>query len=432
MRTVLALLLLAVAANAYTLKSGGLKGSWATGVAVTGPVDDMLAPTISGFTIDDEAADYMFNATETSGGYVYFDFDSTDAGYSHTCTLSSAMWNEDMTETIAELYTDYNSYLLSRYLPQGEYVTTVSCTDFTGNSAWWDSATSASLYSIQYANHAVDTTPFVVSNLQVDGDTGAISYAITDTVASDTYALTFDYEYDEADVLYDSSPVWGGSFSGSWTAVGSSTEQMTWDASCYSGTCTAYIAVSIDSEPGVFSITSGTVWDQAGNMATVTVSPAILITITESDHSQTVVSCQTLVLEDATDIPDVTSTSDYFGVVLGCTIKDDVLAATAYIYYIKQQLVQMGANDVFTFEDGGVMASNANDYTSLSILDGTLSTDIDIAYGSPAGPYALQSVTTRTSYGQSQLYTLDLGSASSAAPSVAALLVAAAVALLRL
>jgi hypothetical protein len=81
MRTVVALLLLAIAANAYQVKTGGLKGAWFTNFIVTGPVDDMAAPTVSNFMIESTAADYMTNIT----GYGYgsdsidFDFDVTDA-----------------------------------------------------------------------------------------------------------------------------------------------------------------------------------------------------------------------------------------------------------------------------------------------------------------------------------------------------------------
>jgi hypothetical protein len=434
MRTVIALLLLAVAANCYVIKTGGLKGSWATDIAVLGPDDDVLAPTISAFVIDDEAATLVVNASSPSDdtGYYTYSFTSSDASDSQTCSIVSQLWNDAGDEVIAELDIGGGYIYIPLYYPQGDYVTTVTCSDFTGNTDWWDSVNDATaVFGVTYSDHTVDETPYVTSNFEVNGQTGALSYSITDDGALEQYAITFDYETDaESDDPFDLTAVWGGEITGSWTALGGTTVQMTWAASCVVGTCTAYLYGTEDSEPGVYQVSGGTVWDSAGNEATISAA-AISITLSENDHTQTVVSCQTLIMTDATEVPDVTSSYDTFGVTLGCTVKDDVVlagGASATIIYRKIALVADG-DDMIT---AGVMANNLDYTNDLSDTTGILATYVTIDFGSPEGPYALQEVTTRTEAGMTQTYTLDLGSASSAAPSVAALVVAAAAALLRL
>jgi hypothetical protein len=453
MRTVLALLLLAAASQAYLVKTGGLKGSWATDVVVLGPNADMLAPVLTSgsFMIESAAADYMYNASDPTTTYIPdVDYEVTDANdintsTDHTCMLTFGMWDAVTMMMTAEMAVTYpydeNTYLyIPDYYWPGTYESMLSCWDQTGNMAWWDSMTSAELYAIVYANHEVDMTPFELSAFTLEGANTGLSYALTDSGSDMSYELSVDFDLATPSAMNDYTYAGGATFMGVWTPTFGTSMPMSWDATYCSYGTSGYCSVSIyltrDSEPGTFAFTSATVWDMAGNMPATALGglTATLQVVDDPNHTLTVVSCQTVMLTAGSLTPDVTLSYDYIDVTIGCTIKTDLASASnwAYIIYVRDQLVQYMDNGVSTLMSGGVSGNNYADFTTLSNLDGTLSTSVSLDYGYPMGPYRLDELTTVTSYGATQTYTFALGSASSAAPSVAVALVAAAVAMLRL
>jgi hypothetical protein len=359
--------------------------------------------------------------------------------------VTVGMWDAVTMMMTSEIYvyypTDQDSAYMSipNYYWPGTYESMLECWDQTGNMAWWDSANSASLYALVYANHEVDMTAFDLSNFFLEGANAALSYALTDSGSAMYYDVTVQFDRPTPNVQWDVTYAAGAMISGVWTPMSGTSMPMTWDAYCTTsyttGTCTATFYLTKDSEPGVYAFTNAVVWDQAGNMATaISGLTATLTVVDDPQHTITVVSCQTLVLTAGSLTPDVTSTYDEIDITVGCTIKSDVASATnyAYVMYVRDQLVEYNDNGVSTMMSGGVMGNNYADFTILSSLDGTLSTSVDLDYGFPMGPYRLDELTTMTSYGATQTYTFALGSASSAAPSVAVALVAAAVAMLRL
>jgi hypothetical protein len=437
MRTVVALLLLAIAANAYQVKTGGLKGAWFTNFIVTGPVDDMAAPTVSNFMIESTAADYMTNIT----GYGYgsdsidFDFDVTDAVDDYpTCTTMFQLWDSTGTTVLNDLIVDDYFLDASVYAGSwpGTYASMLYCMDMTGNSNWWDSSTGT--FDIMVANHDVDMDGYDVSNLQVNG--GAAASVVIDSTFD---TMDLDFTVDIANVaspgLYDMGVYYvrDAWVMGTWVSTSTGAINTDWMLGLYctytdatTGSCTGTWTVSNTDDIGVLTVSGVSVRDLQGNVSPLT--SALVVTITNTAPID-VVSCQTLtldILEDPTTPVDISVTYDYLDLDAGCTIKTTVSTVTNSIYvgYAHTQVMEV---------DGVVTTGNTMAYGDDTFFsDGTASPDVYFNFGLPGGLWRLDTVTTVTGYGASQYYTFALGSASSVAPSMVALAVAAAVAFLRL
>jgi hypothetical protein len=372
MKSIIALLLLAVCANAFTDKMGGLKGSWGDTFEVENPAPDEAAPLVDYRESTTQVLQCSYPATFSTDHII----NTTELGYGTSCSVYFRVTNEltyaqtgdydwsfDETGKVwltfwtgadaaapdatidAGCYMNDGgldvtcSFSIVEHMWAGDYKPMITTEDGLGNWAMYDetdfaTADNTLVFTLQENDPDV-TDPMILATswavtgaaVSLGGAASTLSTVVTTTISVDA---TDGYYYqgngcDEDVAEYDG---WSSMLMGVSVGVMSDMEgaEEMWfnmyedETSLTSPTCYDKYELEISfwntAEPQVWTITGVMAWDGIGNSVTWVPTTNNMITITYDEaaleEAGGVMSCQTLdlTLGDGTlDLVSITATA---------------------------------------------------------------------------------------------------------------------------